>query len=188
LFNARNAAMAGLSAALASGLASPVEFDLSALSRFKGVQRRQDVLYSSEQCIVLEDFGHHPTAIAATLGGIRAAYPERKLIAVFEPRSNTACTSIFQEAFTEALSLADSIFMGAVHRAERIAADRRLNTKKIAGVFSERGCTAVAFDSNEALMDEIRVQAPLMDGVVMVFFTNGSFDGVQHKTAALLRS
>ena len=84
-----------------------------------------------KKCIVLEDFGHHPTAIAATLEGMRAAHPGRELIAVFEPRSNTACTSIFQEAFTEALSLADHVFIGAVHRVEKIAADKRLDTQKI---------------------------------------------------------
>lgn len=186
LYNARNAAMAGLAAAFASDFESPVGFDLSALSNFKGVKRRQDVLHSGSRCIVLEDFGHHPTAIAGTLEGMRAAYPDRELIAVFEPRSNTSCTSIFQEAFTEALALADVVYIGAVHRADRIAADERLDTKKIAKVLSERGCTAAAFDSNELLMAAMRVQAPLVDGAVLVFFTNGSFDGVQHKTVALL--
>ena len=186
LFNARNAAMAGLAAALASGSALPVEFDLSALSHFRGVQRRQDVLHAGSKCIVLEDFGHHPTAIAATLEGLRAAHPERELFAVFEPRSNTACTSIFQEAFIEAFALADHIYVGAVHRAERIAADRRLDTKKIAKVLSDKGRIATAFDSNEKLMEEMRAQVPSMNGVLLVFFTNGSFDGVQHRTAALL--
>ena len=186
LFNARNAAMAGLAAAFASGHTSPLEYDLSALSRFKGVQRRQDVLYSGAKCVVLEDFGHHPTAIAATLEGIRAAYPDRELIAVFEPRSNTACISIFQEAFTEALALADRVYIGAVHRAEKIAADQRLDTKEIAKVLTSRGCTAMSFDSNVALMEELCAQVPLMEAVVLVFFTNGSFDGVQHQTAALL--
>ena len=185
LFNARNAAMAGLAAALASNLESPVDFDLSVLSRFKGVQRRQDVLYSDKRCVVLEDFGHHPTAIAGTLEGIRAAYQDRELIAVFEPRSNTSCTSIFQEAFTEALALADRVYIGAVHRAEKIATDQRLDTQKMASVLSGKGCAAMAFDSNESLMEELRIQAPMMDGAVLLFFTNGSFDGVQHKVVAL---
>ena len=185
LYNARNAAMAGLAAAFASNFESPVGFDLSSLSSFKGVKRRQDVLHAGSRCVVLEDFGHHPTAIAGTLEGIRAAYPGKELIAVFEPRSNTSCTSIFQEAFTDALALADVVYIGAVHRADRIVADERLDTKKIAKVLSERGCTAVAFDSNELLMEAMQAQAPLIDGAVLVFFTNGSFDGVQHKTASL---
>ena len=185
LYNARNAAMAGLAAAFASDFESPVGFDLSVLSSFNGVKRRQDVLHAGSRCVVLEDFGHHPTAIAGTLEGMRAAYPNRELIAVFEPRSNTSCTAIFQEAFTEALALADVVYIGAVHRADRIAADKRLDTKKIAKVLSERGCAATAFDSNELLMEAMRAQAPLIDGAALVFFTNGSFDGVQHKTAAL---
>ncbi len=187
LFNARNAAMAALASALASGCAEPTEFDLSALSRFKGVKRRQDTLHTGPRCIVLEDFGHHPTAIAATLEGIRAAYPERELITVFEPRSNTSCTSIFQEAFTDALGRADRIYIGAVHRADKIPADRRLNTQKIAHVLSEKGRNAIAFSSNEALMKELEGAASAIDKSVILFFTNGSFDGVQHKTAELFR-
>jgi len=185
-FNARNAAMAGLAAAFASNCEDPTEFDLSALSRFRGVKRRQDVLYSGSHCTVLEDFGHHPTAVAATLEGLRAAYPERELIAVFEPRSNTACTSIFQDAFTEALDLADRVYVGAVHRAERIAADRRLDTQKMVKVLSEKsGRTARAFESNQDLMVELQTLVPLLDKAVLLFFTNGSFDGVQHTTARL---
>ena len=71
-----------------------------------------------------------------------------------------------------------------MHRAERLAADRRLDTKKIAGVLSGKGCSAIAFDDNRALMEEIRLQVPLFDRAVLVFFTNGSFDGIQHETAA----
>lgn len=187
LFNARNAAMAGLAAAFASDFESPLGFDLSALSCFTGVQRRQDELHKGSRCIVLEDFGHHPTAIAATLEGIRAAYSDRELIAVFEPRSNTACVSIFQEAFTDALALADRVYIGAVHRGGEIAADKRLDTKKMANILSEKGHMAAAFESNEALMQELQVQAPSVEEAVLLFFTNGSFDGVQHKTATLLR-
>ena len=179
--------MAGLAAALASGV-EPAEFDLSALARFRGVQRRQDVLYSSPRCTVLEDFGHHPTAIKATLEGVRAAYPDRELIAVFEPRSNTARTSLFQEAFTQSLTPADRAYIGAVHRAGRVAADKRLDTQKMAKVLSGQGCATMAFESNAALLEVIREQAPMVDGAVFVFFTNGSFDGVQHKTAALFRT
>lgn len=187
LYNARNAAMAGLAAAFASGYTDPTEFDLSALPKFKGVKRRQDVLHSGSQCIVLEDFGHHPTAIAATLEGIRAAYPERELITVFEPRSNTSCTSIFQEAFTDALALADRVYIGAIHRAESIPVERRLDTHKMANVLSDKGKAAMAFESNQDLLAELQAQTPKMNEAVLLFFTNGSFDGVQHKTAALFK-
>ena len=187
LYNARNAAMAGLAAAFASGYTDPTEFDLSALPKFKGVKRRQDVLHSGSQCIVLEDFGHHPTAIAATLEGIRAAYPERELITVFEPRSNTSCTSIFQEAFTDALALADRVYIGAVHRAERIPVERRLDTHKMANVLSDKGKATMAFESNQDLLTELQAKTPTMNEAVLLFFTNGSFDGVQHKTAALFK-
>jgi len=180
LYNARNVAMAGLAAALASDM-SPREFDLSALSRFKGVQRRQDILYSSSQCTVLEDFGHHPTAVGATLEGIRASYPDHELVAILEPRSNTACMALSQDAFTKALALADCAYIGAVHHAKRLAADKCLNTPKMVEELSSEGTRAMAFERNEALLETIKKQIPTSKETVFVFFTNGSFDGVQHK-------
>ena len=185
LYNARNAAMAGIAAAFASGCGSPVEFDLSTLAKFRGVCRRQDVLHTSANCTVLEDFGHHPTAIAVTLEGVRAAYPDREIIAIFEPRSNTARTKLFQDTFTEALAVADRAFIGAVHRADSVTKDKRLNTKAMATELSERGCRATAFDNNEDLFGQIQEESESVNDVVFVFFTNGSFDAVQHRTAEL---
>ena len=185
LFNARNAAMAALASAFACGLESPLEFDLGAMTRFGGVRRRQDVLHSGERWTVLEDFAHHPTAIAGALEGLRAAYPERELIVSFEPRSNTARTSIFQDAFTKALSGADRVYLGAVHRADSMMADERLNTGCMVAELSQGGCGAQAFESNEALFDQIRQDCSEADGGVFIFFTNGAFDAIPQRTAAL---
>lgn len=187
LYNARNAAMAGLAAALASGCRSPVEFDLSAIDNFKGVQRRQDVLYSCTNCVVMEDFGHHPTAIAATLEGLRATYPDREIVAIFEPRSNTARTKLFQKAFADALSLADRAHIGAVYRANSMADDKGLNTVAMATELSDRGCKTMAFDSNDGLFKQIQREISFVDRCAYVFFTNGSFDAIQHKTAELFK-
>lgn len=183
LFNARNAAMASIAAAFASGHSDPTTFDLAALARFQGVKRRQDVLHNGLQHVILEDFGHHPTAVAATLEGIRAAYPDHELVAVFEPRSNTARTSIFQKDFTDALAYADRIYIGAVHRGDRMAADQRLDTKKMAGMLTGRNRPAWAFDSNNTLLSELKNLKSQTGKSVILFFTNGSFDGVQHKVA-----
>jgi UDP-N-acetylmuramate: L-alanyl-gamma-D-glutamyl-meso-diaminopimelate ligase len=187
LFNARNAAMAAMASALACGLESPLEFDLGALSRFSGVRRRQDVLYEDTQWTVLEDFAHHPTAIDGALESLRAAYPGRKLVVSFEPRSNTARTSLFQDAFTNALSAADRVYLGAVHRAESMSAEQRLDPVRMVAELSTAGCVAMAFETHSALFEQIKSDYSEAQGCVFVFFTNGSFDGVPHKTAALLR-
>ena len=183
LFNARNAAMAALSAAKSCGYESPLEFDLQALARFRGVRRRQDVLHQCQDWTVLEDFAHHPTAIAGALEGLRAAYPGRELCVSFEPRSNTACTSLFQQAFTLALAAADRVYLGAVHRAEKMEAHLRLDTERMVSELSEVGRVAMAFETNEQLFEQIKADCAAVRKCVFVFFTNGSFDGVPHRTA-----
>lgn len=181
LFNVRNAAMASLAAALASGCADPVEFNLSALVNFQGVRRRQDVLHSDGQWTVLEDFAHHPTAVAGAIEALRAAYPERKMTVCFEPRSNTAATSRFQAEFQAAFSKSDRVYLGAVHRAERMRPGERLDTVAMAQALPQ----ASAFDRNDELFSEIKANIAAEPGGLIVFFTNGSFDGLPKKAAGL---
>ena len=186
LFNARNAAMAALAAAFSYGhISSPLEFDLGALARFRGVKRRQDVLHECETWTVLEDFAHHPTAIAGALEGLRAAYPGRELCVSFEPRSNTARTSLFQDAFTQALSAADRVYLGAVHRADSMAAHERLDPVRMVAELLNEGRVAMAFEDNNALFEQIQADRSATAGCVFVFFTNGAFDGVPQRTAEL---
>ncbi len=183
LFNARNAAMAALAGAFASGFESPLDFDLSALAEFSGVARRQDLLHQSDRWTVLEDFAHHPTAVAGALEALRSAYPGKQVHACFEPRSNTAATSLFQHQFTEALSAADSVYLGAVHRAERMKPEERLNTVTMVDQLTASGCDAQAFDDNQALLAKLQARITPESGGLVVFFTNGSFDGIQKATA-----
>src|SRR5262249_16818964 len=87
----------------------------AALGEFRGVRRRQEVVGEARGVTVIDDFAHHPTAIAGTLAALRARYPGRRLRAVFEPRSNTSRRRVFQEAFTEALAGADEAILAAVY-------------------------------------------------------------------------
>lgn len=187
LFNARNAAMAALAAALASGCAQPTDFSLEALANFNGVQRRQDILYASNDWVVVEDFAHHPTAVAGALEALRSAYPERYIHACFEPRSNTAVKALFQDQFTEALRQADAVSFAPVHRAERLDPEGRLDTMRMAAELNAAGRTANAYSCHKTLLDGIKGIVAANAGGLVVFFSNGSFDGIQHKTVALLR-
>ena len=90
LYNARNAAVASAAAALALDPGSPWSLGLSSLSKFRGVKRRQEVVLSREGMTVIEDFGHHPTALAETLASFRNRFPGAVISAAFEPRSNTS--------------------------------------------------------------------------------------------------
>jgi UDP-N-acetylmuramate: L-alanyl-gamma-D-glutamyl-meso-diaminopimelate ligase len=103
----------------------------------------------------------------------------------FEPRSNTARTSLFQEAFTVALSAADRVYLGAVHRADSMAAHERLDTARMVAALSDGGRVAMAFEDNDALFEQIQTDRSAAKGCVFVFFTNGAFDGVPLRTAEL---
>jgi UDP-N-acetylmuramate: L-alanyl-gamma-D-glutamyl-meso-diaminopimelate ligase len=180
IFNARNAAMAALAAAFASGYQDPCQFDLAALAEFRGVRRRQDVLHAGDNWVVLEDFAHHPTAVAGAIEALRAAYPERLMTVCFEPRSNTAASSRFQTEFQAALSGADRVYLGAVHRAERMQPADRLNTAAMAEALP----VAKAFSSNEALFEQLSADLAAEASGLVIFFTNGSFDALPRRIAA----
>lgn len=186
IFNARNAAMAAMAAALASGLEDPTKFELSSLNHFKGVRRRQDVLAARGAWTVIEDFAHHPTAVDGAVRALRAAYPDIKMTACFEPRSNSSATKQFESGFTEALSNADRIYLAPVHRAERYNPEERLDTERVASELSSEAREALAFRTNDELLKQIGRNIHEEDGGLFVFFSNGSFDGVPKKTAELL--
>lgn len=183
-FNARNAAMAVLAAALAAGHEDPTEFEPDALERFRGVRRRQDVLLDDPRHAVVEDFGHHPTAVRGTVQAVRAAYPDARLHVCFEPRSNTARTRVFEEPFIDALREADRVYLGAVHRAKALAPSGRLDTVRMAARLREQQLDAEAFADNATLFRRIVERRPDANKkTVWLFFTNGSFDGLPRQTA-----
>lgn len=192
-YNARNAAMAATAAALATepGLHASAAGDgpgavrprlqLDALAGFRGVKRRQEVLVASPALTVIEDFGHHPTALAETLRSFRHRFPNTRLTAVFEPRSNTARTKVLQADFLQALALADEVYLGAVNRADKLKADERFDVDTVSAQLAARGVTAVTAPSNAELLE--RLQANTHAGTagpprLVVFFSNGSFDGI----------
>lgn len=183
LFNARNAAMAAAAAALALQPKKPHHFSPTALNTFQGVKRRQEKHIDSDRLVVIEDFGHHPTAIAATLVSLRARYPHHRIVAAFEPRSNTAVRKVLQNQFQEALSHADCIFLAPVHRAEKYGADC-LDTTAISSALQSQGKTAVAASDHEALLAGLRTEADRTSAdhpALVVFFSNGAFGGIIQK-------
>ena len=212
IFNARNAAMAATAAGLAlsgvgetakeSGTAStrtpfPTSLDprglkLEPLARFRGVKRRQEVLVSSQPLTVIEDFGHHPTALAETLQSFRARFPGALITAVFEPRSNTARTKVLQSAFMRALAQADEVYLGSVSRADKLAADERFDPEAVAQHLETQGVEAHFAATNALLLEKLNANTTgaspaTMKPRVVVFFTNGSFDGIIGKYVSAVR-
>ncbi len=183
IFNARNAAMASLAAGLALFPDDPTKLDVSALAKFRGVKRRQELLVNTPKLKVIEDFGHHPTALAETLQSFRARFPGHIIHAAFEPRSNTSRTKIMQAAFTRALAFADDVYFGAISRPEKIKPEDRFDTEAVIQHLATQGVDAYTAPTHAGLLEIIaeNTASETERPQVVVFFTNGSFDGIISK-------
>ena len=182
-FNARNAAMAIVGASLAGGFANPLAVPADCLANFRGVRRRQEVLLASAQVVAVEDFGHHPTAIALTVESLRKKYPQFKIWACFEPRSNTAKRNVMQDRFARALASADRAFIGSAD-VSKVAPELRVDTSAMAALDPSK---IRAFESNPALLESlesaVRAETAAGGKVLCAFFSNGSFDGIHRRFA-----
>jgi UDP-N-acetylmuramate: L-alanyl-gamma-D-glutamyl-meso-diaminopimelate ligase len=181
LFNARNIAMAATAAGLALDPSNPTMLKLESLARFRGVKRRQEILLRTPTLTVVEDFGHHPTALAETLRSFRTRFPGTLLTAVFEPRSNTARIRVMQAGFMRALAQADEVYLGAVSRADKLRPDERFDPEAVAQQLETQGVEAHVAPTNAVLLEKLVANALPATAVkprVVVFFTNGSFDGI----------
>src|SRR5213083_687622 len=135
-FNVRNAAMA-ISAAKFYGVSA--ETIRAALPKFEGVARRQEIRGEVRGVKVIDDFGHHPTAIAQTLTALRHRYPKHRLWAIFEPRSNTTRRAVFQHELPKALKIADGIFISQVAKLEQIPEAERLDPEAVVREIANAG-------------------------------------------------
>ena len=182
-FNVRNAAMA-LTAARFYG-ATPDKIR-EALASFTGIARRQEVRGEARGVKVIDDFGHHPTAIAQTLTALRHRYRDHRLWAVFEPRSNTTRRAVFQQQLPDALKLADGVLISQVARLEQIPEEDRLNPEAVIESIAAAGKPAFYEPDADHIVERL---VPLLrpDDVVAVF-SNGGFDGIHEKILTRLRA
>lgn len=180
-FNVRNAAMAVLASRF---YGVPTDKTQEALSRFEGIARRQEVRGEARGVKVIDDFGHHPTAITQTLNALRYRYPGHRIWAVFEPRSNTTRRSVFQGQLPDALSLADGVFMSQVARLDQIPEEERLNPEAVIESIATSGRPAFYELDANAIVDRL---VPLLKAKdVVAVFSNGGFDRIHEKLLAKL--
>lgn len=154
-----------------------------ALTSFKGVRRRLQVRLHNPDVTVIEDFAHHPTAIAANLQTLRRVYSNRRLIVLIEPRSNTMVRKFFQESLAAALKQADVIFIDKIYRAEKYAEAERLNLALLKSDLETAGKQVHLFDTENRA--QLLIENILPHDVVC-FMTNGSFGGLIDEAVKLL--
>jgi UDP-N-acetylmuramate: L-alanyl-gamma-D-glutamyl-meso-diaminopimelate ligase len=157
-----------------------------ALATFQSVRKRMEVKEEADGVLVVEDFAHHPTAIRLTLEAARTRWPDRKIWAAVEPRSNTMRRKIFQDALPESLALADAILFGPVNRAQLLGEGERLSPESIAASLRARGRESRAFDSAEAIAEHLASSAA--SGDLVLVMSNGGFDGLTGKLLEKLKT
>lgn len=174
-----NALNATAAAALAAGQGVPAADIVEALATFRSVKRRLEVKAVAEGVTIIDDFAHHPTAIRETLRALRECYPEQRLIAVLEPRSNTLRRNIFQNALVDSLALADMVVLAGVFKSENIPEYERLDSSRVVHGLRERGVPAAVYQDADviaaALAPEVR------SGDVVAILSNGGFGGIYQK-------
>lgn len=157
-----------------------------ALGEFRGVRRRQEVVGEAGGITVVDDFAHHPTAVAGTLAALRLRYPGRRLRAVFEPRSNTSRRRVFQDEFAAALATADEAVLAAVFAKQNdpIPEAERLSPATLVDEIARRGTPARTIDGVPAIRDYLVESARAGD--VIVIMSNGAFGGLPRLVASSL--
>jgi UDP-N-acetylmuramate: L-alanyl-gamma-D-glutamyl-meso-diaminopimelate ligase len=147
------------------------------------VKRRQEVRGEAGGVTVIDDFAHHPTAVRETLAAMRARYPGRRVIAVFEPRSNTSRRTVFQNDYARAFGDADQVVVAEVQDTPIYSATgevtERFSAQRLASDLRDQGGEAVTIDGVDAIVDHLaRVRAP---GDVIVTLSNGAFGAIWEK-------
>jgi UDP-N-acetylmuramate: L-alanyl-gamma-D-glutamyl-meso-diaminopimelate ligase len=181
-YNVWNATAA---AALASAYGVPIAEIKAALKTFKSVKRRLEVKAQVNGITIIDDFAHHPTAIAGTLKALRGRYPDARLWAILEPRSNTLRRRILQTALARSLALADEIIVAGVFRSDAVPENERLELPALAAEIEGNGRRARLLADADAI---VQTAAPEMrTGDVVAILSNGGFGGIYEKLPARLR-
>jgi len=178
--NVRNAL-----AALAVGSAVGINLDTlgEGLRAFKGVRRRMQLRGVVKGIFVYDDFAHHPTAIGETLAGVRAAFPDRRIWAIFEPRSATSCRRVFQDDFAKAFGAADRIVLPAVFRSN-LPEDQRLSAEQLIDDLKRSGKDARYIPAVDDIVRTVALEA--REGDLVVIMSNGGFDDIHRKLLAAI--
>ncbi len=157
----------------------------AALKSFLGVKRRQEILGEPNGILVIEDFAHHPTAVRETVKGIKAKYPERKLLAVFEPRSATSRRKVFQKEYVEAFRQCDETLLAQAFDQSKIDREDRFSTDELISDLQAAGKSAHAFADADAIVRELAKTSK--SGDLILIMSNGGFDNIYTKLLTALR-
>ena len=155
------------------------------LAGFMGIKRRQQIRGIVRNITIIDDFAHHPTAVRETVAALKAAWPEQRLIVVFEPRTNTSRRSVFQQQYVEAFGQADCTLVREHLPLDDVPAEQQFSSARLVADLLKRGGDARYFSSTDAIIDY------LIDftesGDIVAILSNGPFDNIHERLLARLR-
>jgi UDP-N-acetylmuramate: L-alanyl-gamma-D-glutamyl-meso-diaminopimelate ligase len=163
---------------LADFLGIPLPVLSEAIRSFGGVKRRQEIIGEKSGILVLDDFAHHPTAVKETIRAVKEKYKGRRLIAVFEPRSNSSRRNIFQEQYASSFESADMIMVPEPPMTEKIPPGERFSSKRLVKDLEKRDLTAFSFPNTDTLLKALVKET--RSGDVVLIMSNGGFDDIHH--------
>jgi UDP-N-acetylmuramate: L-alanyl-gamma-D-glutamyl-meso-diaminopimelate ligase len=157
---------------------------VASLAAFEGVKRRQQVRGVIRGVTVIDDFAHHPTAVRETLHALRLAWPENRLIVVFEPRTNSSRRAVFQEQYTCVFGDADQVLVREHVPLDGVPMSEQFSSVRLAADLAAQGVSARAFPDTEAILAELSDLC--RTGDVVVILSNGGFDNIHERLLAQL--
>jgi UDP-N-acetylmuramate: L-alanyl-gamma-D-glutamyl-meso-diaminopimelate ligase len=189
LFGRVNVENALAALATVDALGVPLEEAAAALTGFRGVKRRQEMRGEERGITIIDDFAHHPTAVRATLDALRARHPGRRLVAVFEPRTNTSRRRVFQRDYAEAFDGAGQVVIAVVPDTPIYSitgeVTERFSAQELAGDLRARGIAADAVEGVPAIVEKLADDC--RSGDVVVVMSNGDFGNLWQRLLEALR-
>ena len=172
-----------LNALAAIGAADYVEISRAelqtALESFQGIKRRQEIRGEKRGITIIDDFAHHPTAVRETIAAVRSSYPGRRLIAVFEPRTQTSMRKVFQAVYPQSFEGADLICIRRIPLPEKVPEAERFSSDELVAELRRRGQEAYFFEDTEGIIDFVVGNGQAGD--VVLIMSNGGFDNIHER-------
>jgi UDP-N-acetylmuramate: L-alanyl-gamma-D-glutamyl-meso-diaminopimelate ligase len=177
--------IAAMSIALTAGL--PFKKVVAGVASFKGVKRRLETLYGSTHIKVIDDFGHNPVKVKASLAALRRHNPKSRIIVAFEPRTASSRRKAFQKEYPAAFSAADVAYIAEPFKKNLLDKDDVFSSKKLVGALKRKGVEAHVMKSANAIVGHIKKHMPKSGHSVIVTMSSGDFGGIREKLVKLVR-
>jgi UDP-N-acetylmuramate: L-alanyl-gamma-D-glutamyl-meso-diaminopimelate ligase len=153
-----------------------------AFKTFPGVKRRQEILYTDKNLVIIDDFAHHPTEVRVTLEELKKAIKPQKTIVIFEPRTNSSKRKVFQEDYVKSLSLADEIYLKIPPNLEKIPEEERLDIDFLLKALKNLGKRAYFLENN------LKFDKILKRKTLFIFMSSAYFEKLEKIKEYILKT